>query len=140
MKNDIRVRFDLSGTGDYRTVRGHHPTAKKAFEGDVQYNYNDAFSVSIDALNEAWKKGNLGVPQNIHSNITGKQNSFYSAWKNNNPGKKLTLDEMADIEIRAMTEAGIPNDIARGWVIKALENLQAQGVTRITNIPWNGLN
>ena len=49
-------------------------------------------------------------------------------------------DGMAAIEIRAMKEAGIPEDIALGWVIKAIENLQLQGVTKITNIPWNGLN
>ncbi|MDF7819258.1 hypothetical protein P1X15_16685 [Runella sp. MFBS21] len=47
---------------------------------------------------------------------------------------------MADIEIRAMTLAGIPQDIATGWVVKALEDLKNKGVTTITNIPWNGLN
>ncbi|WP_428743084.1 hypothetical protein [Tenacibaculum sp.] len=47
---------------------------------------------------------------------------------------------MAEIEIKAMINAGLPEDIATGWVIKALEDLKAQGVKMITNIPWNGLN
>ncbi|SDE29034.1 hypothetical protein [Riemerella columbipharyngis] len=34
----------------------------------------------------------------------------------------------------------IPEDIATGWVVKALEDLQEKGVKSITNIPWNGVN
>jgi hypothetical protein len=30
--------------------------------------------------------------------------------------------------------------VATGWVVKALEDLKAQGVTEIKNIPWNGVN
>jgi hypothetical protein len=52
----------------------------------------------------------------------------------------MTIDDMVDIEIRAMTAAGIPEDIATGWVIRALEDIQLQGVTEIRNIPWGGLN
>ncbi|MBI3511853.1 MAG: hypothetical protein HY064_14425 [Bacteroidetes bacterium] len=47
---------------------------------------------------------------------------------------------MAEIEIKAMTNVGIPKDIATGWVVKGLEDLKIQGVEKITNIPWNGLN
>lgn len=47
---------------------------------------------------------------------------------------------MAEIEIQAMINVGIPENIATGWVIKALENLKAQGVKMITHIPWNGMN
>jgi hypothetical protein len=39
-----------------------------------------------------------------------------------------------------MRNAGIPKDVATGWVVKSLEDLKVQGVTEITNIPWNGLN
>lgn len=50
------------------------------------------------------------------------------------------MEKMAEIEIKAMTNVGIPEDIATGWVVKALEDLENQGVKYITNIPWNGLN
>ena len=54
--------------------------------------------------------------------------------------KILTSDKMAEIEIKVMTNVGVPKDVAKGWVIKALEDLKAQGVKVITNIPWNGIN
>jgi hypothetical protein len=114
--------------------------AKKAFEGDLAYDYQKAFSVKPTALDDAWKIANTGIPQNIHGKITGQQNSLYTAWKNANRNTKLTVDIMADIEIQAMKNTGIPEDIATGWVVKALENLKAQGVTEIKNIPWNGVN
>ncbi|GAA5042348.1 hypothetical protein GCM10011506_44260 [Marivirga lumbricoides] len=129
-----KARYVLEGTGDYKTVKGHHPTAKKAFEGDIAYDYNKAFSVSPQKLDEV-----AGI-RNIHGTITGQQNSLYSTWRRANPSVKLTLTDMVQIEIRAMKNAGIPEDIATGWVLKALEDLKAQGVTLITNIPWNGLN
>jgi hypothetical protein len=39
-----------------------------------------------------------------------------------------------------MKNAGIPEDIATGWIVKALEKLKLQGVNNITGIPWNGIN
>lgn len=39
-----------------------------------------------------------------------------------------------------MKNVGIPENIATGWVIKALEDLKKQGVSEIINIPWNGTN
>lgn len=128
------ANFSLNGTGKYKTVAGHHPMAKKAFEGDLAYDYKEAFSVSTSELDNA-----AGIA-NIHPSITGQQNSLYTAWRNANPSKKLTIDEMADIEIQAMVNVGIPQDIATGWVVKSLEDLRLQGVTEIKNIPWNGTN
>ncbi len=34
-----------------------------------------------------------------------------------------------------MTNVRIPEDIAAGWVVKALENLKSQGVKAIIHIP-----
>jgi hypothetical protein len=34
-----------------------------------------------------------------------------------------------------MTNVGIPEDVATGWVVKALEKFKIQGVTNITNVP-----
>jgi hypothetical protein len=39
-----------------------------------------------------------------------------------------------------MKNVGIPEDVATGWVVKALEDIKLQGVTEIKKIPWNGIN
>jgi hypothetical protein len=136
-----KAKYVLGGTGKHKTVRGHHPMSKKAFEGNDNYNRDDAFSVSNDALRDGWKLGNSGVaPSNIHGQITGRQNSLYSTWKATNPDKKMSLDDMAKIEIQAMKDVGIPKDVATGWVVKALEDLKSQGTEKLNNIPWNGVN
>ncbi len=83
-----------------------------------------------------WGGGGLGV----HSKITGKQKSLYSAWKGANPTKTMSLDYMVKIEIQAMKEAGIPEDVATGWVVKALEDLKSQGVKKLVNRPWGSVN
>ena len=74
----------------------------------------------------------------MHNIITGQQNSLYSTFAKT--GNRLTIEKMAEIEIQAMVNAGIPRDIAEGWIIKALQDLKTQGVKVITNIPWNGRN
>lgn len=76
----------------------------------------------------------------MHNKITGQQKTLYTAWRKANPNKTLEIDDMAEIEIKAIVNAGIPQDIATGWVIKALEDLKEKGVTSIKNIPWNGVN
>ncbi|MEW4923626.1 hypothetical protein [Algibacter sp. 2305UL17-15] len=124
------ARFDLNGTGKFKDVRGHHPMAKKSFEGEVVYNANEAFSVSANTLGG----------QAVHNAITGNQNRLYSAWKRANPNKRMEINDMANIELQAMIDARIPENIARGWVVKALEDLKEQGVSEITRIPWNGIN
>lgn len=123
-----KARFELNGTGQNSVVKGHHPLAKSAFRSDKFYDLKKAFSVSANSLGG----------QAVHNAITGNQNRLYSAFAKK--GEVLTLDKMADIEIQAMFDAGIPKDIATGWVIKALQDLKAQGVKIITHIPWNGIN
>jgi hypothetical protein len=39
-----------------------------------------------------------------------------------------------------MKGVGIPEDVAIGWIVKALDNLKSQGTEQLTNIPWNGVN
>lgn len=128
------ARYVLEGTGKYKNVSGHHPLAKKAFEGDAAYQFREAFSVSNKKLDE------ISGIEDVHFQITGNQNSLYSAWKRANPSKTMTLEDMAKIEVKAMVEEGIPEDVAKGWVIKALQDLDIQGVSEIKNIPWNGVN
>jgi len=135
-----KAKYVLEDTGEYSKVGGHHPLAKKAFENATEYDYKKAFSVKPSALESVWKTVNDGIPQNIHAKITGQQSSLYTAWKKANPLKKMGIEDMADIEIKAMKNVGIPEDIATGWVVKSLEEIKINGVTEIKNIPWNGVN
>ena len=52
----------------------------------------------------------------------------------------MNVEDMAKIELKAMTDAGIPSNIAKGWVQKAVQDLKNLGVFEIKNIPWNGVN
>jgi YD repeat protein len=128
-----KAKYVLEGTGEYEKVGGHHPLAKKAFEGIEEYDYKKAFSVSKEVLEDI---GDIGV----HNKITGQQKSLYTEWRRANPNKALEIDEMAKIEIQAMINAGIPENVATGWVVKALEELKEKGVKSINNISWNGIN
>jgi len=99
----------------------------------------EAFSVSTQKLQSVWEAANPSADLIIvHKKITGQQNSLYSTFAKT--GDRLTLEKMAEIEIKAMTNVGIPEDIATGWVIKALQDIKTQGVKTITNIPWGGKN
>jgi hypothetical protein len=133
------AKFELDNTGRYADVFGHHPLCKSAFrdnfptEAAFKQYYDEAFSISVPQLEKYGGKG-------IHAKITGEQNSLYTAWRKANPNTKMAIDDMTNIEIQAMVNKGIPQDIATGWVVKALEKLKAQGITDIKNIPWNGIN
>jgi hypothetical protein len=129
-----KAKIELKGTGRYTDVHGHHPLAGSAFEGGSKYIYEEAFAVSDKALEDAWKSVNKGVPPNLHNKITGQQRSLYSTF--GKTGKQISLSDMVEIEIKAMTNVNIPENIATGWVIKALEDLKAKGVTEITHLPW----
>ena len=125
-----KAKYVLKGTGEYGVVGGHHPLSKKAFEGVENYDYKKAFSISKEAVGG----------QSVHNAITGQQNHLYTKWRRENPLKQIGIEEIANIEIKAMVNAGIPEDIATGWVVKGLEDLQTKGVKSIANIPWNGIN
>ena len=136
-----KAKYVLEGTGEYEKVGGHHPLAKKAFEGIEEYDYKKAFSISPNLLQETWKKYNPNKMKiDVHSKITGQQKSLYTEWRRANPNKALEIDELAKIEIQAMVNIGIPENIATGWVVKALEELKEKGVESINNIPRNGIN
>ncbi len=52
---DDNATFVLDGTGEFRIVRGHHPLAKIAFDGDSFYDIQKAFSVSPSTLQNVWE-------------------------------------------------------------------------------------
>ena len=114
------------GLGTYADQRGHHPMAKKAFEGVQGYNPKTAVTISADKLDS------FGVK---HTTITGQQNSLYTAYAKT--GQSLTMDAMKQIEIQAMTNAGVPLDYATNAVNNAIVDLSKSGISQPVKIPWN---
>ncbi len=99
--------------------------AKKAFEGVAGYNPRSALTISQSKLSQ------FGVK---HSTITGQQHSLYKAFSKT--GDTLTIDAMKQIEIKAMTNSGVPMDYATNAVEKAIQGLLDSGVTQPSRIPW----
>ena len=99
--------------------------AKKAFEGVQGYDSNMAVTVSQSKLDQ------LGVK---HSAITGQQHKLYNEFAKSD--QSLTLEAMRDIEIKAMTNAGVPIDYATRAVTEAYSQLKNSGINPV-NIPWN---
>lgn len=113
------------GLGTYGDQKGHHTMAKKAFEGVPGYDANMAVTVSRSKLDQ------FGVK---HSAIIGQQHKLYNEFAAS--GQTFTLEVMRDIEIKAMTNAGIPSNYAMRAVTEAYNQLKLAGINPI-NIPWN---
>ncbi len=113
------------GLGTYGSVKGHHPMAKSAFEGVDGYDYKEALTISQSKLTEFDVK---------HSTITGQQKKLYLEFSKT--GKPLTIDAMKQIEIKAMTNSGVPLDYAKNAVEKAIEQLTKSGITQPSRTPW----
>jgi hypothetical protein len=113
------------GLGTYASQRGHHPMTGKAFKGVPGYVYDDQLTISANKLAE------LGVS---HPAITGRQTSIYKAF--NATGKPFNMEVMRSLEIKALTEAGVPLDYATNAVDRAIAAIKAAGVTAPVKIPW----
>ena len=130
--------FEFTGRYGDPKVRGHHPLCKAAFLGGNKvnkYNKDDAFCISEEGLKAFCP--NYKPATTIHAAITGRQSSRYSAWQKNNPQKIISLEEMIDVEIGAMTDVGIPDDVAKTWMAKALKQMNEDfDIREITQTPW----
>ena len=69
-----------------------------------------------------------------HSTITGKQASLYREFAKT--GKELTMNEMKNIEIKAMVQSGVPKEYATKTVNSAIKQLKDSGITAPVKIPW----
>ena len=130
--------FEFTGRYGDPKVRGHHPLCKSAFSGGNninKYNKDDAFCISEEGLKAFCPDCKPNTT--IHSAITGRQASRYSAWQKDNPSKIISLEEMIDVEIGSMTDVGIPEDIAKTWMAKALKQMKEDfDIREITQTPW----
>lgn len=125
--NDMCQPKDVpDGMGQYKDKKGHHPMAKKAFEGAEGYDPNQALSISSEKLLKDFDVQ--------HSTITGKQASLYREFSKT--GKPLTMNDMKNIEIKAMVESGVPKDYATNTVNTAIKQLKDSGITAPVKIPW----
>ena len=70
--------------------------------------------------------------------ITGYQATAYREFgKSNN---SITLEQMAEIEVKAMTDAGIPEHYAAAWIHYALKDLETtNNITQVFKIPYKKL-
>ena len=48
--SELKTPIDLTGTGEYRNVKGHHVHAKAAFKDSMQYDPNKGFSISQEFI------------------------------------------------------------------------------------------
>lgn len=118
--------IDLNdGLGTYNDQKGHHIMAKKAFDGNPNYDGGKGITISQAKLDE------FGVK---HATITGQQKSLYSQFAKS--GETLTLDAMANIEYQALVNSGIPEAYARNAISQAFADLLKNGVTQTNQIPW----
>ena len=118
------------GLGIYVPDGGHHPMIAEAFRGLPSYSYNNSLAISHAKLG-TFVSGMDGAA--LHAKITGKQMSLYK--KNFVKGQTMTLNDMVQIEIDAMTMVGVPVEYATHAVNKAVAQLKSWGVQPI-KIPW----
>ncbi|MDB5389229.1 MAG: repeat-associated core domain protein, partial [Planctomycetaceae bacterium] len=112
--------------GEYRDVGGHHVHAQSGFKDDASYNKYDAFAVSQDYMtSRGWD----------HTAMTKKQRQEFD--KLDASGKPNTLAAHSRIARAALVAGGATKEQARSLVAESLRNLQSQGVTGPSGIPWN---
>jgi hypothetical protein len=114
-----------AGIGTYESQAGHHLMAKSAFKDVNGYDLKKALTISNSKLAE------FDVE---HTTITGQQKKLYTAYSKT--GKPLTMESMKEIEIKALTNSGIPLNYAKNWVEKAITELKKAGITNPSRIPW----
>ena len=113
----------------YKVGKGHHVPAKKAFEGPSGYapGYDPQKALAIP--DAELKK--LGID---HNQITGAQLKRYKEFATT--GKRLTWENIAEIETAALVDARMEAGMAQSTVTKAIEALKANGVIAPARIPW----
>ncbi|WP_032139592.1 hypothetical protein [Rickettsia tamurae] len=115
--------------GPYGKVGGHHPYAKKAFEGNINYDPKKGFAVSEEFMlrNEI-----------DHYKITAAQRKLFGELYKS--GRPNTLQEHTRIAVEALKAGGATEQQARDIVAKALQQLRKDKVLAPTNIPWYNKN
>jgi Possible hemagglutinin (DUF637) len=125
-RNIALEALDLNLAGEYRAVAGHHVHAKKAFEGQVNYDPRKGFSIS----DELMKKTGID-----HSRATTAQQKLFRELAAS--GSPNTMREHTRIAVEALMEGGCQSrDVARKIVAESLQSLRKAGVAQPTTIPW----
>lgn len=123
--SELKPTIDLSGTGEYRNVKGHHVHAKAAFKDSINYDPNKGFSISQEFMDS----------YNIdHNAVTQEQRRLFRELAQS--GRENTLAEHTRIARESLKAGGASNEIIEPLINESLENLAIQGVTQPTNIPW----
>ncbi len=104
---------------------GHHVPAKKVFEGDPDYDADQALAIPNEELTR------LSVD---HYRVTAGQQTGYIAFAKT--GARLTWIDVENIETDALIQAEMPPAMAARVVARAILDLQNAGVRNPTAIPW----
>ena len=123
--NGLTKTINLSGTGEYSSVGGHHVHAKAAFKGCMSYKKKKGFSISQEFM-----RAN-GID---HTRVTATQRRLFKELSKS--GMPNTLAEHTRIAREALKAGGASPELAEALVNESLKNLAAQGVVQPTNIPW----
>ncbi|ABV79856.1 Putative hemagglutinin protein [Rickettsia bellii OSU 85-389] len=111
--------------GPYGKVGGHHPYAKKAFEGHVNYDPKKGFAISEKFMHENKLR---------HEDMTTAQRRLFGELYKS--GRPNTLQEHTRIAVEALKAGGATEQQAKDIVAKALQQLRKDKVLAPTNIPW----
>ena len=110
----------------YKQGGGHHVPAKRAFEGASGYDPQKALAIPKAELSK------LGIDH--AEKLTPEQMKAYKAFAKT--GQPLTWEAIATIETEALVKAGMPLDMAKATLAKAIQALKDAGVAAPVRIPW----
>jgi hypothetical protein len=113
------------GTGEYRTVGGHHAHQQAAFKDHASYDPRKGFSISQEYMREN------GIN---HQLMTNKQRELFKELAAS--GRPNSLQEHSRIAVEALKAGGVDEKVARSLVADSLRNLREQGVRAPSNVPW----
>ena len=126
------VAFEYKGAlvGPYSKVGGHHIHAKAGFKDNKKYNLNKAFCISQKFIT----KNRLN-----HQDMTNMQRKLFNQLAKDvrNGTRVNSLTEHTTVAKTALMNGGADVQMTQYLVGCSLKNLEEQGVTEPTNIPWN---
>ena len=122
----------------YRMGRGHHTPLKSTYSvsGDGQSVKYGAPAVDEQSLADAYNAGKAPsehlTGSQVHQKISKAQNMVFR----NSTMRELTWENVVSHEIKAHTQAGIPENVASTWLDTGVEYLRNQGISQPTRWPW----
>ena len=125
LETESKLAQTRPNKGPYKETGGHHVHAKKSFEGHVNYDPKEGFSMSREYMDSL----NLD-----HNKITATQRKLFNELAQS--GRPNTLKEHTRIAVESLVKNGVPKQQARDIVAESLRSLKGVGVREPVKIPW----